>query len=123
MADTEGFVFLTVIASFINIRYISMEIWMLSILILSSFIAALISGVAGFGGSMLLLPIVTACVGAEIAVPVLTLAQLIGNFSRMGTGFKQIKWDAVGWFCLAALPLSALGAFGFSVLPKDIVTR
>ena len=100
-----------------------MEIWMIAIIILSSFIAALISGTAGFGGSLLLLPIVTTCVGAEIAIPVLTLAQLIGNISRMGTGFKQIKWDAVGWFCLTAMPLSALGAFGFSVLPKDIVTR
>lgn len=93
------------------------------ILILASFIAALVSGAAGFGGALLLLPIVTATVGAEVAVPVLTLAQLIGNVSRMGTGLKQIKWDAVGWFCLTALPLSALGAFGFSVLPKDIVTR
>jgi uncharacterized membrane protein YfcA len=96
---------------------------MLIILILSSFLAALISGAAGFGGALLLLPVATACVGAEIAVPVLTLAQLIGNISRMATGLKQIKWDAVGWFCLTALPLSALGAFGFSVLPKDIVTR
>lgn len=100
-----------------------MEIWMFTILILSSFVAALISGAAGFGGALLLLPVATACVGAEVAVPVLTLAQLIGNISRMGTGLKQIKWDAVGWFCLTALPLSALGAFGFSVLPKDIVTR
>lgn len=41
----------------------------------------------------------------------------------MGTGLKQIKWNAVGWFCLTALPLAAFGAFGFSVLPKDIVTR
>lgn len=93
------------------------------ILILASFLAALISGAAGFGGSLLLLPIVTACVGAQEAVPILTLAQLIGNISRMGMGFKQIKWNMVGWFCLTALPLSALGAFGFSVLPKDIVTR
>lgn len=100
-----------------------MDIWMFVILILSSFVAALISGAAGFGGALLLLPVATACVGAEIAVPVLTLAQLIGNISRMGTGLKQIKWDSVGWFCLTALPLSALGAFGFSVLPKDIVTR
>jgi hypothetical protein len=67
------------------------------ILILYSFIAALISGV-GFGGSLLLLPIVTDYVGTEIAVPVLTLAQLIGNISHMGTGIKQIDWKAVGWF-------------------------
>ncbi|MEN6339773.1 MAG: sulfite exporter TauE/SafE family protein [Clostridiaceae bacterium] len=93
------------------------------VLILASFLAALISGAAGFGGALLLLPVITYYIGAEAAVPVITLAQLIGNLSRMASGFKQIKWSAVGWFCLTALPLSALGAFGFSVLPKDIVTR
>lgn len=93
------------------------------ILIIASFIAALISGAAGFGGSLLLLPVVTACVGAEFAVPILTLAQLMGNIARMASGWKQIDWKSVLWFCLTALPLAALGAFGFSVLPKDIVSR
>lgn len=97
--------------------------WMYSVLILTSFIAAFISGAVGFGGALLLLPIVTACVGAEVAVPVLTIAQLIGNLSRMAFGIKQIEWKSVGLFCVTALPLAALGAFGFSVLPKDIVTR
>ena len=93
------------------------------VLLAASFIAALISGAAGFGGSLLLLPVVTAYVGAQVAVPVLTLAQLIGNLSRMGTGIRQIEWPAVGWFCLGALPLAALGAAGFNILPKDLVTR
>lgn len=93
------------------------------VLILASFLAALISGAAGFGGALLLLPVITYYIGAEAAVPVITLAQLIGNLARMASGFRQIKWSAIGWFCLTALPLSALGAFGFTVLPKDIVTR
>lgn len=92
-------------------------------LVTASFIAAFASGAAGFGGALLLLPVVTACVGAEVAVPVLTIAQLIGNLSRMAFGIKQIDWKSVGLFCLTALPLAALGAFGFSVLPKEIVTR
>ena len=93
------------------------------LLIASSFLAAFISGAAGFGGALLLLPVATACLGAEVAVPVLTIAQLIGNASRMAFGIMQIAWKQVLLFCLAALPLAAFGAFGFSVLPKDVVTR
>jgi len=98
-------------------------LWIYLALIITSFIAAFISGSAGFGGALLLLPVVTTCVGVEVAVPVLTLAQLIGNLSRMAFGFRQIAWKSVGLFCMTALPLAALGAFGFSVLPKNIVTR
>lgn len=94
-----------------------------AVLIIASFAAAFISGAAGFGGALLLLPVVTACVGVHAAVPVLTLAQLIGNLSRMAFGIKQIDWKSAGLFCVTALPLSALGAFGFSVLPTDLVTR
>ena len=93
------------------------------VLIIASFIAALISGAVGFGGALILLPIVTISVGAEVAVPVLTIAQLIGNISRVSFGIKQVDWKSVALFCSTALPLSALGAFGFSVLPTDIVTR
>lgn len=94
-----------------------------TVLLIASFAASLISGAAGFGGSLLLLPVVTACIGAETAVPVLTISQLIGNIARMASGWKQINWKSVGLFSLTSLPLAALGAFGFSVLPKDIVTR
>lgn len=83
----------------------------------------MVSGAAGFGGSLLLLPIASACVGAKTAVPVLTIAQLIGNIARMTTGWRQIRWREVGWFSLTSLPLAALGAFGFSLLPAQAVSR
>lgn len=95
----------------------------LIILLAGSFVAALVSGAAGFGGSLLLLPVASACVGARTAVPVLTVAQLIGNIARMTTGWSQIRWREVGLFSLTSLPLAALGAFGFSLLPADIVSR
>ena len=93
------------------------------ILLIGSFIASVISGAAGFGGSLLLLPVVTMCIGAELSVPVLTLAQLIGNLARVSAGYKEISWKHVGLFSVTALPLAALGAFGFSILPKAMVTR
>ena len=95
----------------------------LSILLAGSFLAALVSGAAGFGGSLLLLPVAIACVGARTAVPVLTVAQLMGNIARMTTGWRQIRWREVGLFSLTSLPLAALGAFGFTLLPADLVSR
>lgn len=93
------------------------------ILFLGAFFAAAISGAAGFGGALLLLPLLVVSVGAEHAVPLLTVAQLIGNFSRAGFGFRQIQWKPVGLFLVCAIPSAILGALSFVQLSKNIVTR
>jgi uncharacterized membrane protein YfcA len=95
----------------------------LLLLFIASFIAAAISGAAGFGGALLLLPLLVAMVGVVHAIPLLTIAQLIGNLSRVGFGFRQIHWRPVALFLLGAIPFSLLGAASFVQLPKDVVTR
>ncbi len=95
----------------------------LALLALAAFAAAAISGAAGFGGALLLLPLLVATVGAREAVPLLTIAQLIGNFSRVAFGCREIEWKPVGLFLLGAVPLSVLGALSFVQLPKEWVTR
>ena len=72
-------------------RTVGPPMWI--VLILASFLAALISGTAGFGGALLLLPAITYYIGAEAAVPVITLAQLIGNISRMATGVSADQME------------------------------
>ena len=94
-----------------------------AVLFSGSLVAAAISGSAGFGGALLLLPLLTAAVGAREAVPLLTVAQLIGNLSRAVLGYREIRWKPVGLFLLGAIPLSAVGAFTFASLPAGIVTR
>ncbi len=94
-----------------------------AILFIAAFAAAAISGAAGFGGALLLLPLLVATVGVTQAVPLLTIAQLIGNLSRTGFSFTQIHWKPVGFFLLGAIPLSVLGALSFVQLPKELVTR
>jgi hypothetical protein len=96
---------------------------MYAVLILSSFTAALISGASGLGGALLLLPVLTLYAGAELAVPVLTIAQLIDNLSRMVFGLNQIEWKKVFLFSITVVPLSTLGAFGFSMISKSTLTR
>lgn len=92
-------------------------------LFVAAYFAALVSGAAGFGGALLLLPMLVATVGVEQAVPLLTLAQLIGNLSRAGLGLRQICWLPVGWFLLGALPFSLVGARLFVELPGSWATR
>ncbi len=95
----------------------------LLILIAVGFVAGLLSGAVGFGGGMILLPVLTSFYGVEVAVPVSTIAQLLSNLSKMGMGFKNIEWKQTGRFLLLAAPLTALGAFGFAVVPKALMTR
>lgn len=96
---------------------------MYSTLILVGLIAGLLSGSIGFGGGMILLPVITAFYGVDIAVPISTIAQMMSNLSRAAMGWRSIHWKPVGWFLIAALPFTALGAFGFSMVNKTLMTR
>ncbi len=93
------------------------------LLAITAFLAAAISGAAGFGGALLLLPVLVATVGPVQAVPLLTLVQLIGNCSRVGFGFKQIKWRPVAFFLAGSVPFCIVGALLFAELPKSIINR
>lgn len=86
-------------------------------------VAGLLSGTVGFGGGMVILPIITYFYGVEVAVPVSTIAQLLSNLSKAGMGFREIQWKQVGLFLILAAPFTALGAFGFAVVPKAPMTR
>jgi uncharacterized protein len=94
----------------------------LFLLILVSWIAATISGAAGFGGALLLLPILTTTVGVKAAVPILTIMQLLGNLSRVWFGRIEIHWRPVVIFIVGAIPLSIVGSLLFTDLPTRTIT-
>jgi uncharacterized protein len=91
-------------------------------LLLAGWLAATISGVAGFGGALLLLPVLTQSLGPHSAVPVLTIAQLLGNGSRVWFGRRQIYWSPVVYFSLTAVPLSIVGSRLLVALPVEWIT-
>lgn len=92
------------------------------LLVFVSWLAATISGAAGFGGALILLPILTNLVGVKAAVPILTIAQLIGNASRAWFGRNEIRWRPVSYFTLTAIPASLVGSALFTELPARPIT-
>jgi uncharacterized protein len=92
-------------------------------LVVVGLIAGFLSSAVGFGGGMVLLPVAIYFFGVEVAVPVCTLAQLLSNASRVVIGLKEVKWRQSAWFLVTAVPLTALGAFGFALAPKVLMTR
>lgn len=84
------------------------------ILFVISYLAATISGAAGFGGALLLLPVLVNMVGIKAAIPILTIGQLFGNGSRVWFGRHELKWRPISYFLLTAIPLSIVGSYLFA---------
>lgn len=82
-----------------------------------------IAGVAGFGGGIIMLPVLVWVLGVREAVPALTIAQLIGSVGRVWLYRREISWRVVLWFSLGALPTSAVGGFLFIQAPKELLIR
>lgn len=88
-----------------------------------AFVAATLAAVTGFGGAAVLLPVLVVVFGVRDAVPILTVAQLVGNGSRVWFNRVALNWRVVAWFALGAVPLGFLGGLLFSRAPLVGLTR
>ena len=88
-----------------------------------AFAASLLAAVAGFGGAALLLPVLIAVFGTRAAIPILTLAQLAGNGSRVWFNRRELDLRVVAWFTLGGVPLALLGGYLFAGAPLRPLTR
>lgn len=93
------------------------------LLFVGAVIAAAVSGSVGFGGALLLLPLLTRTVGPTLGVPLLTVAQLVGNLSRALFGARAIAWRPALAFLVTAVPASVAGSYCFVELPGALATR
>ncbi len=80
---------------------------MLSILTISSFITAIISGVLGMGGGILLLSIMTFFLAPTVIIPIHGIVQLASNASRVFYLRAHVKKNFFLYYCIG-LPLGAL---------------
>lgn len=94
-----------------------------ALLLAAGLVAATLAAVSGFGGAAILLPILTAIFDLRVAVPILTVAQLIGNASRVVFNYRAVHLPIVGWYTLGAVPFAIAGGVVFASAPLPILTR
>jgi uncharacterized membrane protein YfcA len=88
-----------------------------------SFVAATLAAVTGFGGAAVLLPVLVWSFGIREAIPILTVAQLIGNGSRVWLNRQELDGHVVAWFALGGVPMALLGGLLFAKTPLSALTR
>jgi len=89
----------------------------------AAFVGATLAAVSGFGGAAVLLPVLVAVFGPRLAVPILTVAQLVGNGSRVWFNRHEVDYRVVGWFALGGIPLAIAGGILFATAPLQVLTR
>jgi hypothetical protein len=90
---------------------------------LAAFAASTIAAVAGFGGAVIMLPVLVWAFGVRDAIPILTVAQLIGNLSRVWFNRRELSLLVVKWFALGAVPAAVLGGIVFATAPAGALVR
>src|SRR5690348_9181670 len=88
-----------------------------------AFVAATLAAITGFGGAAVLLPVLVVAFGVRAAIPILTVAQLIGNGSRVLFNRRELDFRVVGWFALGGVPLALAGGLLFARAPLTGLTR
>ncbi|OBY73134.1 MULTISPECIES: sulfite exporter TauE/SafE family protein [Acinetobacter] len=73
-------------------------------------ISGLISGIVGTGSSIILLPILAYIFGAKLAVPIMAIASIMGNISRVVMWRKELNIRAFLLFSSLGIPATVLGA-------------
>jgi uncharacterized membrane protein YfcA len=68
-------------------------------------------------------PVFTALFGLRVAVPVLTLAQVASNASRVWLNRRDLRWSLIGWFAVGAVPSALAGAFLLAQAPAAGLQR
>lgn len=81
-------------------------------------LAGTLGGVIGFGSSIMLMPPLVILFGPREAVPIMAVAALLANASRVFIWWRQVDWRAVAAYSAAGVPAAALGASTLLSFPQ-----
>ena len=92
-----------------------------AIVLIIGLVAGTISGIVGFGSSIMLMPVLIIVFGPLKAVPIMAVAAMMANLSRILVWWREVDWRATLVYSITGVPAAALGARTLLVLPPRIM--
>jgi len=84
-------------------------------------VAGTVSGIVGTGSSIMLMPVLIYAYGPKQAVPIMAVAAVLANVSRILAWWREVDWRACAAYSITAIPAAALGARTLLALPSRVV--
>lgn len=100
-----------------------MELLNIFVILVVALLGSTFAGVAGFGGGIIILPILTLFLGPEAALPVLCLYALYSSISRAFINRKHIDWRVNIYFVIGSIPMALIGTSLFVSLDPGLIQK
>jgi uncharacterized membrane protein YfcA len=84
-------------------------------------VAGTVGGLIGFGTSIMLMPALVLVFGPREAVPIMAIASIMGNASRVAAWWREVDWRATAAYSVTGVPAAVLGARTLLALPPGAV--
>src|SRR4051812_15494435 len=84
-------------------------------------LAGSISGIVGTGSSIMLMPVLVYQYGPKQAVPIMAVAAVLANLSRILAWWREGDWRACAAYSITGIPAAAFGARTLLALPSHTV--
>jgi uncharacterized membrane protein YfcA len=84
-------------------------------------VAGTVGGVVGFGTSIMLMPALVLVFGPREAVPIMAIAAIMANASRVAAWWREVDWRVTVAYSATGIPAAALGAKTLLTLSPGVV--
>ena len=92
-----------------------------ALVLLLGLVAGTLGGIVGFGTSIMLMPALVLVFGPREAVPIMAIAAIMANASRVAAWWREVDWQVTAAYSATGIPAAALGAHTLLTLPTQWV--
>ena len=92
-----------------------------ALVLILGLIAGTVGGIVGFGTSIMLMPALVLVFGPREAVPIMAIASIMANASRVAAWWREVDWRVTAAYSATGIPAAALGARTLLTLSPGVV--